>query len=273
MHKRMRRGKEMYPSFDTRRVLCKQHRPYCVKPLRARLKPSNASNAGSILSGQRTEKASPGRLRSIVLCPVLTKTQDESQSMSAWGAMCRPALGLMLQQCWPEGQKALSANGGKGTGLKQPLHHHLYGCHWKSALRGRKRMPLCGSKRSGLRQTGQLAGQNIQNTGGHWLWPLTTTTMNKTKKGQGVTQEKRGTSTGEAFCGYKAAESLLKNIEVNTQNDANSAIANGGKKTPKHRGGQGKSRLKKEGKTLCLGRWTTSENGSERCLRASGLHP
>jgi hypothetical protein len=31
MHKRMRRGKEMYPSFDTRRVLCKQHLNYCVK--------------------------------------------------------------------------------------------------------------------------------------------------------------------------------------------------------------------------------------------------
>ena len=27
----------MYPSFDTRRVLCKQHRPYCVKPFGAYL--------------------------------------------------------------------------------------------------------------------------------------------------------------------------------------------------------------------------------------------
>jgi hypothetical protein len=43
----------MYPSFDTRRVLCKQHRPYCVKPLRARLKPSNALSADAALSELR----------------------------------------------------------------------------------------------------------------------------------------------------------------------------------------------------------------------------
>lgn len=53
MHKRMRRGKEMYPSFDTRRVLCKQHRPYCVKPMRARLKPSNANAVARPLSANR----------------------------------------------------------------------------------------------------------------------------------------------------------------------------------------------------------------------------
>jgi hypothetical protein len=47
MHKRMRRGKEMYPSFDTRRVLCKQHRPYCVKPFGAYLSHLAASNAES----------------------------------------------------------------------------------------------------------------------------------------------------------------------------------------------------------------------------------
>ena len=45
MHKRMRRGKEMYPSFDTRRVLCKQHRPYCVKPFGAYLSHLAAFNA------------------------------------------------------------------------------------------------------------------------------------------------------------------------------------------------------------------------------------
>ena len=45
MHKRMRRGKEMYPSFDTRRVLCKQHRPYCVKPFGAYLSHLVAFNA------------------------------------------------------------------------------------------------------------------------------------------------------------------------------------------------------------------------------------
>lgn len=41
----MRRGKEMYPSFDTRRVLCKQHRPYCVKPFGAYLSHLAAFNA------------------------------------------------------------------------------------------------------------------------------------------------------------------------------------------------------------------------------------
>ena len=55
MHKRMRRGKEMYPSFDTRRVLCKQHRPYCVKPLRARLKPSIAKIAVRLFSVSKAE--------------------------------------------------------------------------------------------------------------------------------------------------------------------------------------------------------------------------
>ena len=263
----------MYPSFDTRRVLCKQHRPYCVKPLRARLKPSNASNAASILRGLKTGQTLLGRPKSIALCLVPTKTQHESQSTGAWSAMCRPALALLLRHCWLEGQKALSANGGKSTGLKQPLHHHLDGYHWKSAPRGRKRRLFCGSRKRGSKQTGQFAGQNIQNTGGDWLWPLTTTIMNKIKKGQGVTQEKRGTSTEVMFCGYKAVESLLKNTEVNTQNDAKSIVANGGRKTPKHLGGQSKSRLKKEGKTLCLGRWTTSENALERCLRESGLRP
>jgi hypothetical protein len=41
----MRRAKEMYPSFDTRRVLCKQHRPYCVKPCGAYLSHLAAFNA------------------------------------------------------------------------------------------------------------------------------------------------------------------------------------------------------------------------------------
>lgn len=35
----------MYPSFDTRRVLCKQHRPYCVKPFGAYLSHLAAFNA------------------------------------------------------------------------------------------------------------------------------------------------------------------------------------------------------------------------------------
>lgn len=159
MHKRMRRAKEMYPSFDTRRVLCKQHRPYCVKPLRARLKPSNASNAASILRGLKTGQTLLGRPKSIALCLVPTKTQHESQSTGAWSAMCRPALVLVLQQCWLEGQKVLSANGGKSTGLKQSLHQGLNGYRWKSEPRGRKRRLFCGSRGRGPTPEGWLAGR------------------------------------------------------------------------------------------------------------------
>lgn len=269
MHKRMRRGKEMYPSFDTRRVLCKQHRPYCVKPLRARLKPSNASNAASTLRGLKTGQTLPGRLKSIALCLVPTRTQDESLSTGVWSAMCRLALALMLRQCWREGQKAVLANGGKSTGLKQPLHHHLDGYHWKSAPRGRNIRLLCGSRGRGTKQTGQFAGQNIQNTKRHWLLLLTTTTTNKTKKGQGSTQEKRGTSKGKMSHGCKVAESLLVNTERNIPNDAKSAVANGeatiqiSGKNAKKGGGRFKKQIQ------CGGPCTIFARGSERCSRAS----
>ena len=158
MHKRMRRGKEMYPSFDTRRVLCKQHRPYCVKPLRARLKPSNASIAESILRDLKTGPTKPGRLRSIAPRPVLTKTQDEGQSTSAWSAMSRSALALTSRPDWRARTREAFQLGARTTVLKRPLHHHLDGCHLKSAPRGRKRRLLCGSKKRGPRPEGFLAG-------------------------------------------------------------------------------------------------------------------
>jgi hypothetical protein len=41
----MRRVREMFPSFDTRRVLCKQQRNHCVKPMRAGRKARNANIA------------------------------------------------------------------------------------------------------------------------------------------------------------------------------------------------------------------------------------
>jgi hypothetical protein len=44
---RLRRGKEIYPPFDTRRVLWKQQRTYCVNRLRAGTKLSNASSVAS----------------------------------------------------------------------------------------------------------------------------------------------------------------------------------------------------------------------------------
>ena len=128
MHKGIRRAPSDLSRFDTRRVLCKQHGPYCVKPTRARLKRSNASNAASILSGSSEPKRF-GRLRNIALTPVDTKTLAAGRSISAWSAMCRLESGSLLRQCWPEERKALSANGGKTTGLKQPLHHHLDGYH------------------------------------------------------------------------------------------------------------------------------------------------
>jgi hypothetical protein len=51
----MRRVQEIYPSFDTRRVLCKQQRNYCVKPMRAGRKPSIANAVASSLSANRAK--------------------------------------------------------------------------------------------------------------------------------------------------------------------------------------------------------------------------
>jgi hypothetical protein len=91
----MRRGKEMYPSFDTRRVLCKQHRPYCVKPMRARLKPSNVNAVAPLLSaskgndfvaivqvtayatGTGKERRSEKRLFALIAKPLLSQNRAE----------------------------------------------------------------------------------------------------------------------------------------------------------------------------------------------------
>ena len=134
MHKRMRRGKEMYPSFDTRRVLCKQHGPYCVKPLRAHLKPSNASNAESILSVVNERKRF-GCPKSIVLTLVDTKTSVEGQSIGVWNAMSQLAFASQAHPGLSIKQEVLFAVGENITVLKlsQSL---LTKPHWRKGLNG-----------------------------------------------------------------------------------------------------------------------------------------
>jgi hypothetical protein len=155
----MRRVREMYPSFDTRRVLCKQQRNHRVKPMRASLKAKNASNAGSILSGQKTGEENCGRLKSIVVSTVLTKTQHEGQSIAAWNAMSPLGWALRLRQGFlAEQAQAQLANGERSTDLKPNQRHRLDGYRWKKRLNERRKRLFCGSKRHGLTQQGWFAG-------------------------------------------------------------------------------------------------------------------
>ena len=115
--KRMRRGKEMYPSFDTRRVLCKQHRPYCVKPLRGFPKQNNASNAASIMS-EANDPKKRGTNKSIVRGRVHTKMSAAGQSTSAWNAMSQLAFASASRPGLSIRQQALFLIGGSTTVLK-----------------------------------------------------------------------------------------------------------------------------------------------------------
>jgi hypothetical protein len=66
----MRRGKEMFLSFDTRRVLCKQQRNHCVKPTRA--KRNRVLSAGRNLS--RTNMLEINKKRVATLVDACCKT-------------------------------------------------------------------------------------------------------------------------------------------------------------------------------------------------------
>lgn len=234
MHKRMRRGKEMYPSFDTRRVLCKQHRPYCVKPLRARLKSSNASNAASILRGLKTGPTGLGRLRSIALRPVPTKTQDEGQSIAAWSAMSRLALVLMSRPDWRVRTRGVFQRGARTTGLKRLLRHHLDGYHWKSAPRGRKKRLFCGSRRHGL-STGLLhLGQSIRWRFDMRLDRLITETTNKANSDPGCMHANNGKSEKATFTGARIEKPWELNTERSTKTSSQKQERGGCKTTQKN---------------------------------------
>ncbi len=229
---RMRRGKEMYPSFDTRRVLCKQHRPYCVKPTRARLKPSNVSNAASILSAANGPKRF-GSNRSIALGRAYTKTSAEGRSISAWNAMYRLALGSMSHRGWSTKTKAVFHLGESTTGLKQPLRHHLDGYHWKSAQRGRKRRLLCGSNRHGQNRMRLHLGQSIpRQFGSSRAWPITAITK-ITNNGLALTRAKRGKNINQAQNGEREETRCFVYIEIRTGKNTTNGQSNGGVKTQK----------------------------------------
>jgi hypothetical protein len=265
----MRRVREMFPSFDTRRVLCKQQRNHCVKPIRAGLKAKNASNAGSVMSeasGQRRY----GSSRNIAHCHALTKTRPEGQSTGAWSAMCRLGLGSKRQQGWPGEQVALLAHGERSAGLKHNCHHPT-NLRSMTAQNERRKRLLPKSEMRGLKQIGRFAGRNIQNTGMLWRLLFTTKTTNRTRNGQGATPETLGKNGKKTLCGEKREKRKAVAIGCNIQRGAESSIANGGRKTLRHGSGYGKSRLKEEGKTLFSGQWIMSGNGSEKCLRVSGL--
>lgn len=215
-HKRMRRGKEMYPSFDTRRVLCKQHRPYCVKPLRARLKLSNASNAGSILRGQKTGQENCGRPKSIVLTPVDTKTSAKGQSISAWNAMSPLAFALLIQPDWQTGRNVQFLHGANTTGLKPSRNRHTKQ-PWKNAPKRRKRRLLCGSKRHGL-STGLLhLGQSIRWRFDRRLDRLITETTNKANSDPGCMHANNGKSEKATFIGARIEKPWELNTERSTR--------------------------------------------------------
>ena len=181
MHKRMRRGKEMYPSFDTRRVLCKQHRPYCVKPLRARLKPSNASNAASILSVAKEAKRF-GRLRNIALWPVATKTTAEGQNISAWNAMSPLAFALLIRPDWQTEQKALYVAGESTTDLKpsrnRPTKSRLKSAQSEHGRNGLSPSRLHGEGRRWLR-LGQDTLWQFGSAGGCFIIETTNAANNE----------------------------------------------------------------------------------------------
>jgi len=157
MHKRIRRAPSDLSRFDTRRVLCKQHCPYCVKPTRARLKPSNALNAETIFS-VASEPRKFGCNKSTVLGLAYTKTSAAGRSISAWSAMCRWGLGSRRQQGWPGERVALLAHGENNMGLKRN-RRHLTGSLLMSEQGERRKRLLCGSRGHGLTQEGSFAGR------------------------------------------------------------------------------------------------------------------
>jgi hypothetical protein len=267
----MRRVQEIYPSFDTRRVLCKQQRNHRVKPMRAGRKPRNASSAGSVMSVAGDPKRR-GSSRNTALMGVLTKTSAGDQSTGAWSAMSRSGLGSRRRQSWPEGQKVLLAHGENITGLKPNQRHHPDGYGWKKRPNGRKRRLLCGSKRRGLNWIGRPAGQNTRNTGTHWRVLLITKTTNKINKGQESTQKAHGKNEKKMRCGGRNEKITHANIAVNTQKDAKNNNGNGGGKTLTYGSGFGKGRLREGEKIRSLEPLTTCGSESERCLKARERH-
>lgn len=216
MHKRMRRGKEMYPSFDTRRVLCKQHRPYCVKPMRARLKPSNASNAASILRGQKTGQENCGRPKNTVLTLVDTKTSAEGQSINAWNAMSPLAFALLIQPDWQTEQRALYATGESTTDLKPSRNRHtksrLRSAQSEHGKNGRSRSRLHGEGTRRLR-----LGQSILWRFGSSLdWPIIVITKTASSARASAHAE-HGKNAKTIHNGAKTGEHCGLNTEPSTR--------------------------------------------------------
>jgi hypothetical protein len=266
----MRRVQEIYPSFDTRRVLCKQQRNLRVKPMRAGRKAKNASNAGSVMSeanGQRRY----GNSRSIAHCHALTKTPPEGQSTGAWSAMCRLGLGSRVRRGWPEEQKALLAHGENNTGLKQIQRHHLGGYHLKSEPSGCKKKLLCASKNRGLKQIRQFVGQNIQNTEMHWPLSHTTKTTNGTRSGQGATPETLGRNARKTFYGWKGANNWRANTAKNILKNAKNEFAGGELITPRNGRNISGTGVNDKRQILCGEPCETYARESARCLKESGL--
>lgn len=267
MHKRMRRGKEMYPSFDTRRVLCKQHRPYCVKPLRARLKQSNASNAESILS-VASEPKRFGWLKSIVLTPVATKTTAEGQSISAWSAMSPLAFALLIRPDWQTEQKALYVAGESTTDLKpsrnRPTKSRLRSAQSEHGRNGLSSSRLHGEGKRWLR-LGQDTLWRLEKAPG---WLITKITK-KTNNDLASTRAKRGKNTKAARNGEKKETVWLCCIGRKTDKNTTNTTSVGGLRTQKN----GKRANVNSVQILCFVQCKTFANAyGKRCAASEVAH-